>query len=97
MSDNHSKKQTAVITVVGHDRVGIIAAVSKLLAEQGVNINDISQTILQDVFTMIMLVDMAGMKSDIKLLADELEQLGNELEISIRIQHTDIFDAMHRI
>ncbi|NLW10786.1 MAG: ACT domain-containing protein [Clostridiaceae bacterium] len=92
-----NKKKTAVITVVGHDRVGIIAAVSKLLAEQGVNINDISQTILQDVFTMIMLVDLADMRSDIKLLADELEHLGNELEISIRIQHADIFDAMHRI
>lgn len=97
MSENQNKKQTAVITVVGHDRVGIIAAVSKLLAEQSVNINDISQTILQDVFTMIMLVDLTEMKSDIKLLADELEQLGKALEISIRIQHTDIFDAMHRI
>lgn len=97
MSEQKIKKTTAVITVVGHDRVGIIAAVSNLLAKKDVNINDISQTILQDVFTMIMLVDIAGMSSDIKLLADELEQLGSELEISIRIQHTDIFDAMHRI
>ena len=97
MSESNSKKQTAVITVVGHDRVGIIAAVSGLLAEKGVNINDISQTILQDVFTMIMLVDLTEMNSDIKLMANELEELGKKLEISIRIQHADIFDAMHRI
>lgn len=92
-----SKKKTAVITVVGHDRVGIIASVSGLLAAAGVNINDISQTILQDVFTMIMLVDISDMHQDIKQLADQLEVLGSELEISIRIQHTDIFDAMHRV
>lgn len=93
----HNKKQTAVITVVGHDRVGIIASVSNLLADENVNINDISQTILQDVFTMIMLVDLSAMQNDIKHLADRLDELGNKLEISIRIQHTDIFDAMHRI
>lgn len=92
-----NKKKTAVITVVGHDRVGIIASVSNLLANENVNINDISQTILQDVFTMIMLVDLSSMKKDIKHLADILDDLGKKLEISIRIQHTDIFDAMHRI
>ena len=95
--NSQNKKQTAVITVVGHDRVGIIASVSNLLAEAGVNINDISQTILQNVFTMIMLVDLTQMKADIKQLADQLDDLGKELEISIRVQHTDIFDAMHRI
>lgn len=92
-----NRKNTAVITVVGHDRVGIIASVSSLLADENVNINDISQTILQDVFTMIMLVDLTSMQQDIKHLADRLDELGNKLEISIRIQHTDIFDAMHRI
>ncbi|MDD2374417.1 MAG: hypothetical protein PWP10_2774 [Clostridiales bacterium] len=97
MDNTQTKKQTAVITVVGHDRVGIIAAVSRLLADKNVNINDISQTILQDVFTMIMMVDLSKSQEDIKLLADELEALGKSLEISIRIQHTDIFDAMHRI
>jgi ACT domain-containing protein len=90
-------KQTAVITVVGQDRVGIIAGVSALLAEAQVNINDISQTIMQDIFTMIMLVDLAKMTIDIKDLADRLEQLGDSMGLSIRIQHADIFHAMHRI
>lgn len=91
------QKPTAVITVVGKDRVGIIAAVARLLADESVNINDISQTILQDVFTMIMLVDLSQMKIDIKALAEQLEQKGSDLGISIRIQHSDIFNAMHRI
>lgn len=90
-------KPTAIITVVGKDRVGIIAAVSTLLADVSVNINDISQTILQDVFTMIMLVDLSQATVDIKALADRLEKKGNELGLSIRIQHSDIFNAMHRI
>lgn len=93
--DQH--KPTAVITVVGQDRVGIIAAVATLLAEAGVNINDISQTIMQGIFTMIMLVDLHMSTLDIKELADRLEAKGQEMGISIRIQHSDIFDAMHRI
>ena len=91
------QKPTAIITVVGKDKVGIIAAVATLLAEASVNINDISQTILQDVFTMIMLVDLDQSKIDIKELADRLEQKGMDLGISIRIQHSGIFNAMHRI
>ncbi len=95
MSDK--SKHTAVITVVGRDRVGIIAGVSGLLAQCQVNIKDISQTILQDVFTMIMLVEIGQMTLDIKELAERLEKLGQELGLSIRVQHSDIFDAMHRI
>lgn len=94
---NDQSKQTAVITVVGHDRVGIIAGVAGMLADRQVNIKDISQTILEDVFTMIMLVDLSGMPSDIKELAEGLNALGSELGVSIRVQHSDIFDAMHRI
>ena len=94
---NDPSKHTAVITVVGHDRVGIIAGVASLLAAAQVNINDISQTILHEVFTMIMLVDTSRMTLDIKELGERLEQLGQELGISIRIQHSDIFNAMHRI
>ena len=90
-------KQTAVITVVGRDRVGIIAAVSAKLAEVNVNIKDISQTILQDVFTMIMLVDISQMSISLIELADRLEQVGTQIGLSIKIQHADIFDAMHRI
>lgn len=90
-------RSAAIITVVGKDRVGIIAAVATLLAENGVNINDISQTIMEGIFTMIMLVDLRQSARDIKDLADRLEMLGREMDISIRIQHSDIFDAMHRI
>jgi ACT domain-containing protein len=94
---NEQNRHSAVITVVGRDRVGIIAGVSGLLASCQVNINDISQTILQEIFTMIMLVDISRMTLDIKQLADQLDNLGQTLGISIRIQHADIFDAMHRI
>lgn len=94
---SESTKQTAVITVVGRDRVGIIAGVSGLLASLQVNIKDISQTILQDVFTMIMLVEISQMTIDIKELGEKLETLGQQIGLSIRVQHSDIFDAMHRI
>ncbi|MEA4888095.1 MAG: ACT domain-containing protein [Clostridiaceae bacterium] len=90
-------KQTAVITVVGHDQVGIIAAVATLLADAQVNINDISQTILQDIFTMIMLVDVSAMTIGLTELGCRLDQIGGNLGISIRVQHSDVFDAMHRI
>ncbi len=92
-----SNKQTAVITVVGQDRVGIIARVATELAALQVNINDISQTILQDVFTMIMLVDLPQTRFDIKELADHMEALGNEMGLSIHVQHAGIFKAMHRV
>lgn len=95
--ETESRKPSAIITVVGKDRVGIIAAVATLLAEASVNINDISQTIMQGIFTMIMLVDLHQSNLDIKELADRLEARGREMDISIRIQHSDIFDAMHRI
>ena len=94
---SESTKQTAVITVVGRDRVGIIAGVAGLLASVQVNIKDISQTILQDVFTMIMLVEISQMTIDIKELGKKLETLGQQIGLSIRVQHSDIFDAMHRI
>ena len=96
-TEHELHKQTAVITVVGRDRVGIIAAVSAKLAEVNVNIKDISQTILQDVFTMIMLVDISQMSISLIELADRLEQVGTQIGLSIKIQHADIFDAMHRI
>ena len=89
--------RNAVITVIGQDRVGIIAAVSGLLAGCGVNIKDISQTIMEEVFTMTMLVDISGMVTDFHTLADRLEEIGIGLELTIRIQHIGIFNAMHRI
>ncbi|WHH61281.1 ACT domain-containing protein [Petroclostridium sp. X23] len=87
----------AVITVLGNDRVGIIAAISNILADCNVNILDISQTIMQDIFTMIMLVDISSMEVDFSKLSDQLEKKGRELGLSIRIQHEDIFNSMHRI
>jgi ACT domain-containing protein len=87
----------AVITVIGKDRVGIIAAISKILADCGVNILDISQTIMQEIFTMIMLVDLSKNNMSFTQLSGDLEEKGNELGLSVRIQHEDIFNSMHRI
>ena len=87
----------AVITVVGKDQVGIIYKVSGVLADNGVNILEISQTLMQDLFTMIMLVDVSGCKIAFSDLADRLKELGESLCLSIRIQHEDLFNSMHRI
>ena len=87
----------AIVTVIGKDRVGITAAVCALLAQYNINILDISQTVLQDYFTMVMLVDTAACTASIGEMADLLEQAGKEQELSIRIQREDIFNAMHRI
>ena len=87
----------AIVTVIGKDRVGITAAVCALLAQHNINILDISQTVLQDYFTMVMLVDTAACTASIGEMADLLEKAGKEQELSIRIQREDIFNAMHRI
>ena len=92
-----SAKNTAVITVVGIDRVGIIAGVSNLLAEEGINIKDISQTILDNIFTMIMMVDLKEVEIEKSDIVEKLNALGDKLGVSITIQHTDLFNAMHRI
>ena len=90
-------KNTAVISVLGKDKVGIIAKVSTLLAENKININDISQTILDDIFTMIMLVDLQDHEFENSDITEKLNALGEELGVTITIQHTDLFDKMHRI
>ena len=87
----------ALVTVTGQDRVGIIASVCNLLAERNINILDINQTVLQEYFTMVMLVDTSACKDSIGELSDILEKAGKEQELSIRIQREDIFNAMHRI
>jgi ACT domain-containing protein len=87
----------AVITVIGRDKVGIIASVSGILAENNVNILDISQTIMQNLFTMIMLVDISEASTEFAKLAEKLENKGAELGVSVRIQHEDVFASMHRI
>ena len=87
----------AIVTVIGKDRVGIIADVTGLLAKNGVNVLDISQTVMREYFTMVMLVDTAGASVDFSELASVLEKNGEEKGLSIRIQREDIFQAMHRI
>ena len=87
----------AIVTVIGRDRVGIIAAVCGKLAELNVNILDITQTILKGNFTMVMSVDAGKANGEFDQLATALEKLGEQMSLSIRIQREEIFDAMHRI
>lgn len=86
-----------IITVVGHDTVGIIAKVCTYLADNGINILDISQTIVQGWFNMMMITDMDKAAKQFKEIADELEKLGDEIGVQIRCQREDIFKGMHRI
>lgn len=87
--------ERAVITVTGMDRTGIVASISNTLAENDVNILDIKQTIMDDLFTMIMLVDIS--KTDFIKLKEELNKLGEKIGVKIIAQHEDIFRYMHRI
>ena len=87
----------AIVTVIGKDRVGIIADVTALLAQYGVNVLDISQTVLQEYFTMIMLVDAAQCTVPFADLARTLDEAGTQCGLQIRAQREDIFNAMHRI
>ena len=86
-----------IITVTGKDTVGIIARVCTYLAEQKVNIEDISQTILQGYFHMMMITDTSGSAKTVRELAADLDALGHEIGVMIHCQHEDIFDMMHRI
>jgi len=90
-------QQRVIITVVGTDRVGIIAGVATALSQQNVNILDISQTILRDFFTMIMIVDIAASQVSLQELQDILKKRGEEIGVQINAQHEDIFKYMHRI
>ena len=87
----------AIVTVIGKDRVGIIADVTALLAQYGVNVLDISQTVLQEYFTMIMLVDAAQCTVPFADLARTLDEAGTQRGLQIRAQREDIFNAMHTI
>ncbi|WP_459202351.1 ACT domain-containing protein [Methanococcus sp. CF] len=89
--------ENVVITVVGVDKPGIVAAVTKILAEHSANIVDIRQTIMEDLFTMIMLVDISKISSDFSELNVALEKLGSEIGVKINVQHENIFKYMHRI
>ena len=87
----------AVVTVIGKDKTGIISKVSTFLAEKGVNILDISQTILDEYFAMIMLVDLSNAKAKLASLAEECSAMGQKIGMSIHLQHEDIFNAMHSV
>lgn len=87
----------AVLTVIGKDRVGIISEISTLLADNNVNILDISQTTMSDIFTMIMLTDISALNIDFSELQDIIEKKQQKMGLSVRIQHEDIFSSMHRI
>ena len=87
----------AIVTVSGKDKTGIIAGVSTKLSECGINILDISQTVLQDYFAMIMLVDLDGSNFSFADVTEKLAAVGKEMCMDIRIMREEIFDAMHRI
>lgn len=87
----------AIITVIGVDQMGIIAEISTLLAENNVNILDINQTILDEYFTMTMLVDLEKLEISLEELKEKLNGKGEELGVSVKLQHEDIFRSMHRI
>ena len=87
----------AVVTVVGKDQKGIIAKTSTILFENGVNILDISQTIMQDMFTMIMLVEYSNDDVNVRTLTEKLNTLAEEMGLSIHLQREEIFSSMHRI
>ena len=87
----------AVLTVIGKDKVGIIANVSNLLFEKDANILDISQTIMHEFFTMVMLVDLSHINISSKELTELLLTMGKELKVSIKMQHEDVFNSMHLV
>ena len=87
----------AIVTVIGKDTVGIIADVCTLLAQQGVNVLDISQTVMQGYFTMMMVVEVSQCNTPLAQLTTVMEEMGKEKGLSIRVQREDIFEAMHRV
>lgn len=87
----------AIVTVIGKDKPGIIAKVATTLAANDVNIEDISQTVVQSNFTMIMLCDLDGSKLNLTALQDALKKTGEEAGVSIMAQHEDVFNVMHKI
>lgn len=87
----------AVITVIGADKVGILAKVSGVCAAYNVNVEEVTQNILREVFAMIMLVDVANCSIPFTELADKLAEAGHEMGTDIRITRQELFDAMHRI
>ena len=87
----------AVITVIGHETVGILHKVSGICAKHNVNVIEVTQSVLQEMFAMIMMVDISGISSDFSALSDEMTELGKAQGLAIHCMHEDIFNSMHRI
>ena len=87
----------AFITVIGHDTVGVVAKVAGLCTELNINIEDVTQSILQGMFAMIMLVDVSSCSMDFTAFAEKMKQKGDELGVDVRCTRQEIYDAMHRI
>ncbi len=87
----------AVISVIGKDAVGILAKVSNVCAQYNANVTDVTQSVLQDIFAMIMLVDISKSTIGVAELSSEMDKLSKELGLSIFVMHEDIFNSMHKI
>ncbi|MFZ2539924.1 MAG: ACT domain-containing protein [Oscillospiraceae bacterium] len=87
----------AVITVIGKDTVGILAKVSTICAQYNANVIDVTQTVMQDMFAMIMLTDISKIDPDLSVLVDRMNELGKDQQLSIHVMHEDIFNSMHTI
>ena len=87
----------AVISVIGKDAVGILAKVSTICAENNANVTEVTQSVLQDVFAMVMLVDITNCTEQYSVLAEKLKKCGEEMNLQLHVMHEDIFNSMHRI
>ena len=87
----------AVVTVIGKDMVGILAKVSAICADKGANVLEVTQSIMQDMFAMIMMIDISGCTVPFSALTDEFEALGDRLGLKIHVMHEDVFNSMDRI
>ncbi len=87
----------AVVAVIGKDTVGILAKISAVCAECNANVMDVTQTIMQDLFAMTMLIEISNLNIDYSILADKLKKCGADMNLQIHVMHEDIFNSMHKI
>lgn len=87
----------AVVAVIGKDTVGILAKISSICASDNVNVMDVTQTIMQDMFAMTMLIDISKCTEEYSLLADKLKKAGEEMNLQVHVMHEDIFNSMHHV
>lgn len=90
-------RMRAVVTVIGKDNVGILHKVSGICTEYNANVIEVTQSVLQDMFAMIMLVDISGITKDFSEMVDSMTELGNKLGLSIHTMHEDVFNSMHSV